>query len=346
MHPQWKQFRSDNGAATDRPLPTDENILVDLSHLSIIAAKGEDCDDFLQGQLTNDIRLLTPEVGQLTSYCSPKGRILALMRLFKRDDGTLMLLPNEILEPTLKRLTMFVMRSQVTLTNVTDNWVCFGLSGPDAESALKEHIGELPEGGSDVTSQNATSVLSLTSHQSRYIVVTSAERAQEIWSSLSSRFTVASRSQWDLLDIAAGLPNIESGTVEAFVPQMVNLHILDGVNFKKGCYPGQEVVARMQYLGKLKRKMYHARVESDDVPQAGDEIESPQSSSGQGAGRIVSSAPSPDGGYELLVVAEIESAETVNSISRVMREQPSPSLSSPTRLSLLYNLINPIKKQD
>ena len=309
MHPQWKQFLSDNGSATDSPLATDEDILVDLSHLSIVEAKGEDCDDFLQGQLTNDIRLLTPEMGQLSSYCSPKGRMLALMRMFKRDDSTFMLLPGEILEPTLKRLTMFVMRSKVSMIDVSDDWVCFGISGANAEAALQEHIDQLPGAGSDVTSQNDTTVLSLTSLQSRYIVVTSAERAQEIWRSLSPRFTVSSRSQWDLLDIEMGLPNIVTATVEAFVPQMVNLHTLNGVNFKKGCYTGQEVIARMQYLGKLKRRMYHAHVETEGVPLAGDEIESPQSSSGQGAGRIVTAAPGPDGGYELLIVAEIESAE-------------------------------------
>jgi len=310
MHPQWKQFLSDNSVATNSPLATNENILVDLSHLSIIEAKGEDCDDFLQGQLTNDIRLLTPAMGQLSSYCSPKGRMLALMRMFKSGDSTFMLLPSEILEATLKRLTMFVMRSKVSMTDVSDQWVCFGISGANAKSALQQHISPLPEAGSDVTSQNGTTVLSLSSHQPRYIVITSADRAQEIWRSLSTQFTISSKSQWDLLDIEVGLPNIVAATIEAFVPQMVNLHTLNGVNFKKGCYTGQEVIARMQYLGKLKRRMYHAHVETDGAPMAGDEIESPQSSSGQGAGRIVTAAPGADGGYELLIVAEIESAES------------------------------------
>ena len=309
MHPQWKQFLSDKGPATDKSLSTDENILVDLSHLGIIEATGGDCDEFLQGQLTNDIRLLSPEMGQLSSYCSPKGRMLALMRLFKRDDSTFMLLPGEIIEPILKRLTMFVMRSQVTLTDITDEWVCFGISGPDAVSALKNQLGQTPADNSDVTSQNGTTVISLSPHQSRYIIFTSVERAQEIWSALSSQFAVSTKSQWDLLDIEAGLPNVEAATVEAFVPQMVNLQILGGVNFKKGCYTGQEVVARMQYLGKLKRRMYRAHVESEQMPLAGDEIDSPESTSGQGAGRVVTSAPSADGGYELLVVAVIDSAE-------------------------------------
>jgi len=309
MHPQWQQFLSNNRPTTDSPLSVNENILVDLSHLGIIEAKGEDCDDFLQGQLTNDIRLLTPEMGQLSSYCSPKGRMLTLMRIFKRDDSIFMLLSRETLEATLKRLTMFVMRSQVELSDASEQWVCFGVSGADAATALSEHFPTLPEEGSDVVTHNETTLLSLTSYQQRYILFTTAEKAQEIWSALSGNFTVTPKSQWDLLDIHAGLPNVDAATVEAFVPQMVNLQILNGVNFKKGCYTGQEVVARMQYLGKLKRRMYRAYVETADVPATGDEIESPLSSSGQGAGRIVTAAPSPDGGYELLLVAETESAE-------------------------------------
>ncbi len=309
MHPQWRQFISDSGSATSKPLAADQNILVDLSHLGIIEAKGEDCDDFLQGQLTNDIRQLTPEMSQLSSYCSPKGRMLALMRIFKSDDDTFMLLPHEILEATLKRLTMFVMRSQVTLTDVTDDRVCFGISGAEAKSAIQGHIDQIPEDGADICSQNGTHIISLAAQQPRYIIITSAEKAQAIWQALTPQFTITSRSQWDLLDIEAGLPDIVSATVEAFVPQMVNLHHLNGVNFKKGCYTGQEVVARMQYLGKLKRIMYHAHVETESIPLAGDEVESPESTSGQGAGKIVTAAPSPNGGYELLVVAEIASIE-------------------------------------
>jgi folate-binding protein YgfZ len=307
MHSQWQQFLSNHGTATDSPQPLDRNILVDLSHLGIIEARGADCNDFLQGQLTNDIRLLTAEMGQLSSYCSPKGRMLALMRMFRRDDSTFMLLPREILEATIKRLRMFVMRSQVELADVSEQWVCFGISGAGATAALAGQKLELPEGGADVVSQSETTILSLTSYQQRYIVFTTVERAQSIWAALADTFTIAGKAQWDLLDIHAGLPNVEAANVEAFVPQMVNLQILNGVNFKKGCYTGQEVVARMQYLGKLKRRMYRAHVTTNHVPVAGDEIESPQSSSGQGAGRIVTAAPSPDGGFELLVVAEGES---------------------------------------
>jgi hypothetical protein len=113
---------------------------------------------------------------------------------------------------------------------------------------------------------------------------------------------------WSLMDIRAGVPNIFEDTVEAFVPQMANLQLIGGVSFTKGCYTGQEVVARMQYLGKLKRRMYRAHVDSTQAPARGAEVFSPSSESGQGAGRIVDVAASPDGGYEVLAVIQISSA--------------------------------------
>jgi folate-binding protein YgfZ len=111
------------------------------------------------------------------------------------------------------------------------------------------------------------------------------------------------------MDIRAGIPNVFEDTVEAFVPQMANLQLVGGVSFTKGCYTGQEVVARMQYLGKLKRRMYHARVDAGQPPTPGTEVFSPSSDSGQGAGRIVDAAASPDGGYEVLAVLQISSAD-------------------------------------
>ncbi len=310
MHPQWREFLENSAPITDGPLPIDQNIRVDLSQLGIIEVKGGESDQFLQGQLTSNIRQLTPTTGQLSSYCSPKGRMLALMRLFKRDDSTFMLLPDEILEPTLKRLNMFVMRAQVELANVGERWVWFGISGPDATAALAQHLDTPRQEGDAVISQDDVTILSLSAYQQRFIIFSSAEKAEAIWASLDNTFSTAAHTQWDLLDIHVGLPKIEAATTELFIPQMVNLDILNGVNFKKGCYTGQEVIARMHYLGKLKRRMYRAHVETDDQPRPGDEIASPQSSSGQGAGKIVTAAPAPEGGYELLIVAEIEAAES------------------------------------
>jgi hypothetical protein len=113
---------------------------------------------------------------------------------------------------------------------------------------------------------------------------------------------------WDWLDIMAGIPGVHPETSDAFVPQMANLEIVGGVNFKKGCYPGQEIVARMQYLGKLKQRMYRARFEGNTQPHPGDSIFAPDFP-GQSAGTVVAAQPAPDNGFDLLAVIQISSAE-------------------------------------
>jgi folate-binding protein YgfZ len=132
---------------------------------------------------------------------------------------------------------------------------------------------------------------------------------QALWEEARQTATPTSRQAWALLDIRAGIPTVYPETVEAFVPQMANLQLVEGVSFTKGCYTGQEVVARMQYLGKLKRRMYRVRVDTGQPVEPGMELFSASSDSGQGAGRVVDAAASPDGGYEALVVTPISCAE-------------------------------------
>jgi folate-binding protein YgfZ len=132
---------------------------------------------------------------------------------------------------------------------------------------------------------------------------------QALWKALDSNVTFTGAEPWRLLDILAGIPTIYPETVEAFVPQMINLDVLDGISFQKGCYTGQEVVARTHYLGKLKRRMVLARVDGDDPPRPGDALFSPQADASQSAGRLVDVAKHPDGGYAVLAVALIERTE-------------------------------------
>lgn len=286
------------------------DILCDLSHFALIRASGEDSSTFLQGQFSNDVRQVSASHHQLSSYCSPKGRMLALFRLFQRDDAYYLSLPQELLEGTLKRLQMFVLMSKVSLENAGEKLVRFGLSGPNAEQLLQENLGALPAAVDDSLTQNGITLLRIPGPHPRFELYGEAEAMQNLWQSLASKTRKAGADCWELLDIHAGLPTVYRETVEAFVPQMVNLQLVNGVSFKKGCYTGQEVVARMQYLGKLKRRMYPAHAETTSRPNAGDELSSPQSASGQGAGKVVKVAPSPNGGYDLLSVIEIAAADS------------------------------------
>lgn len=285
------------------------NVIIPLPHLGLLRAKGADTGDFLQGQTSNNVRQVDAEHHQLSSYCTPKGRMLALFTLFMRDNDYYLQLPQELLEAVQKRLSIFIMRSEVKLERIDNELASFGLNGPQADKLLSKALGRCPvEPGQSLTLDGVT-LLRRPGDSPRFICLASTERLTALWQILATEAWPVGSAGWDLLEIRAGIPDISNGSVEAFVPQMVNLQLIDGVNFKKGCYPGQEVVARMQYLGKLKRRMYRVSLDVTEPPVAGTTLYSPDSESAQGAGKVVRAASSPDGGSELLVVAEISSAE-------------------------------------
>lgn len=285
------------------------DILCDLSHVALIRASGDDSSTFLQGQFSNDVRQVSPGHHQLNSYCSPKGRMLALFRLFQRDDAYYLSMPQDLMGSTLKRLQMFVLMSKVNLQDDSEELIRFGLSGPNSEKLLQENIGALPASVDDTLTHNGITMLRIQGPHPRFEIYGEPVAMQNLWQSLAGDTRKVGADCWELLDIHAGLPTVYRETVEAFVPQMVNLQLINGVSFKKGCYTGQEVVARMQYLGKLKRRMYRVHAETTLRPNPGDELNSPLSASGQGAGKVVKVAPSPAGGYDMLCVIEIAAAD-------------------------------------
>jgi len=282
--------------------------LTDLAHFSLIRASGEDVRTFLQGQLTSDVRSVTPQQAQMSSYCSPKGRMLGSFLVFQRDEDLYLQLPGDRLEPLLKRLRMFVLRSKVTLDDVSESLARFGISGDCAAGLLPF----APAADNASETRDGITIIRLPGDRPRFEVVGPAEALTDLWTQAAREAQQSDRGFWALMDIRAGMPTVFETTAEAFVPQMANLQLLGGVSFTKGCYTGQEVVARMQYLGKLKRRMYRAHIDVADMPVPGTEIHSPSSESGQGAGRIVDAAASPDGGFEVLVVLQISSAEAAD----------------------------------
>lgn len=285
------------------------DILCDLSPQGLIAACGPDTEQFLQGQVTSDVRRISSEHSQLSAHCSPKGRILAGFRIFRRDDTYYLRLPKEMIEPTLKRLRLFVLRAKTILEDASDALIGIGLSGPNTETFLQETLGKIPVQGDDVVQCRKITVIRLPGVPARFEIHGELETIKDLWTTLAAKTTPVGTEPWKLLDILAGVPTIYPETADAFVPQMTNLHLLNGVSFEKGCYTGQEVVARTQYLGKLKRRMYRAHVDSATRPKPGDELFSPQADPGQSTGKIVDACRHPDGGYEVLAVVLIESAE-------------------------------------
>lgn len=290
----------------------------ELSHLGLIAVHGPDAEQFLQGQLTCDVRQATLNHRLIGAFCSPKGRALAGFHLFRRGETRYLELPQELVEPTLTRLRKYVLRAKVTLENASDSLLRFGIAGSHAEALLTERFGPLPDAVNDVMHNtdddwpNLTVIRLPTTITPRFAVYGPLPVMQALWTSLDRDVTFTGSEPWRLLDILAGLPTIHRETVEAFVPQMLNLDLLDGINFQKGCYTGQEVVARTHYLGKVKRRMYLARVAVEDellLPQPGTALFSPQADPNQSPGRIADAVEHPDGGYAVLAVALRECAE-------------------------------------
>jgi len=311
MNPEWQAFlESHNALVTDQaarfePGNLGDCNLFDLSHLGLIRVSGEDAENFLQGQLTNDVRNVTLEASQLSSYCSVKGRMLANFRLFRIGDDTYMQMPRSRVAPMVQRLRMFVLRSKVTLDDVSDNMAQMALAGDCALAIL----GDLAAVDTDGTVQGDGFVcVRLAGDRPRFMIAGTPAALQPLWIKALHRAVPANPEHWRLLDIRAGLPTVYDQTVETFVPQMANMQLVNGVSFTKGCYTGQEVVARMQYLGRLKRRMFLTRCGTDTCPEPGTELFAAGSASGQGAGRIVDAAPSPEGGCEALAVVEISAA--------------------------------------
>lgn len=285
------------------------NIITDLSHFGLISATGPDAQVFLQSQFSNDVRLVSSETSQLNAYCSPKGRILASFRLFYLQDKYYLEIPQALLEPTLKRLRMFVLRSQVGLEDASDSMARLGLAGPDSEHYLNDAGLDCPAEVDAAGRTDNVLVLRIPGPAPRFEIHGPPADLMPLWDRLADRSTTVGAGTWSLLDIQSGLPVIQHQTVESFVPQMVNLELINGVSFKKGCYPGQEIVARMQYLGKLKKRMYRAHVASAEVIQPGDDLYSGSSDNTQSIGNIVNAQRSPAGGHDVLAVIQITEAE-------------------------------------
>ncbi len=321
MNNSWKSFVQGQGAvfdgdrvqhfgnpAEERRTAVQGNILIDLSDHTLIRARGVDTQNFLNGQLSNDLRLLDSTHSQLAAWCSPKGRMLAIFRLFRRGDDTLLQLPASLVEATLKRLKMFVLRAKVTLDHVDNELVSLGIYGPEAEKLLRDAAGFAPGEVDGCETRDEITTVRLPGPHPRFEIIAATDVATKLWNDLKAKATPVGPPVWAWLDIMAGIPSVHPETSEALVPQMANLEIVGGVNFKKGCYPGQEIVARMQYLGRLKQRMYRAHFEGNVMPRPGDAIFAPDFP-GQSAGTVVAAQPALDRGFDLLAVIQISSAE-------------------------------------
>ncbi len=279
--------------------PSAARIVCDLSaELGLIEVSGEDALAFLQGQLTNDASLASAERAQWTGHCTAKGRLLFIFLLWQGRQSFLLQLPRALREAAQKRIGMYVLRSKVKLADASDRFASIGLAGEQAPSLLRALGIEPPRQPLEIVNTAKLSVIALP--RERYLLLAPASEKPALTAN-------ADVLAWRRLEIEAGIPRMSAATQDQFVPQMVNLDLIGGVSFNKGCYTGQEIVARTHYLGKVKRRMLRMRAPAGASPQAGDPLFS-AALPGQPAGMVVNAVPTPDGGAELLAVVQLEFA--------------------------------------
>ena len=281
-------------------------VITDLSQSGLLALQGEDTLTFLQGQVTNDVKMITPGHSQYAGYCTAKGRLLALFLAFQHDGRLCLQLEGGLTAAIMKRLKMYVLRSKVSIDDLSDCTVRLGVAGEAALAALQQAFGGLPLAAHEVVAADGATLLRLPGNTPRFEIITVPQRAQALWSALKDTCTPVGACCWDWLEIQAGIPQVTPATQEAFVPQMLNLDLLDGINFKKGCYTGQEIVARTHYLGKVKRRTHLAHLMAADA-QPGDPLYGADSA--EPVGMVVSAARAPQGGMDLLAELRLESVE-------------------------------------
>lgn len=281
-------------------------IISPLTAHGLLRFSGEDTQAFLQGQFSSDVKALGEHDAQYSSYSTAKGRMLASFLIFRTAGDYWLEMSADILPAIQKRLSMYILRSKTKAVDASTDYALIGIAGPKAQDIIKN----LSDGASSAplsTAQvDALTLITLT--EGRYQLLVPAERAAETWHKLAANgATPADESIWRLSDIRAGIPWVSSTTQEEFVPQMVNLDLIGGVSFSKGCYTGQEIVARTQHLGKIKRRMFRARIAADTTV-SGQEVFSPEMN-GQHSGKVLFAAPVTSNTTEALVVIQLSSIE-------------------------------------
>jgi folate-binding protein YgfZ len=316
MHPDWRSVLLRGGARiadgvvfdfgderSELFAATAHNAMADLSQLAIIEVTGEDATTFLGGQLSSDINSLPLDRSSLSAWCSPQGRVLALFRVHRTAGSFFLLLPRELLETTIKRLRMYVLRSRATLIDRSEELVRMGLCGDNAMKKLGD-LAATPAQVDGVASSERGVVVRLPGPRPRCLIVCQPDVAATLWDAMGTACRPVGQRAWDLLDIDAGLPQVFNATREKFLPQMLNLDALGGVSFEKGCYPGQEIIARLKYRGQLKQRLYVGQSDMTELPDPGTRLAI--ESSDVNAGEVLQAGPRPEGGVALTAVVQIE----------------------------------------
>jgi folate-binding protein YgfZ len=281
----------------------DTAIVSPLARYAVLAIHGADAREFLQGQLTCDVTRVGPTAARFGGYCTPQGRLLATFLLVGWADGYRMLLAADLADAIAARLRKFVLRSKVRIEREA-GLQALGAGGPQAAAAIGRAVGPAPVRELEAVLYGTALFVRLPGDQ--FIALAPAVDLPALWAALARDALPCGTAAWEWLQVRAGIPWITAATQDQFVPQMAGLDAIGGVSFDKGCYPGQEIVARTHYLGEVKRRL--RRGHSAAAAQAGDLL----LADGQNRAVVLNAAPAPQGGHDLLAVAQDSAGESLS----------------------------------
>jgi folate-binding protein YgfZ len=299
-----------NNERADNRKAEDTDVICDLSHYSLIVIAGDDAVSFMQGQFTNDVTQVDISNSQLGAICNNKGRMLANFRLFKDQQNYFIYLKNDLSESSIQHLQHYILRAHVAIQDISEQLIHLAVSGDNASDLLSPFIDNIKHEVDSISFNDNYIAIRVAGLQPRYEIFCSFEHAKKLWEKVSEQAEVVNSSSWEYLNIQAGIPFIDANTSGEFVPQMANMDLISGISFEKGCYTGQEIVARMHYLGKLKKRCYKINIATENKPDPGDKLFAENAKAGQNTGTIIQAEKNPESGYDALAVIQIADTES------------------------------------
>ncbi|OOF31412.1 tRNA-modifying protein YgfZ [Salinivibrio proteolyticus] len=291
---EWYQTVAFTPAERNANSPLPDLALVALDNWSLTQVSGDDTQSYLQGQLTCDLSQLEKNQSTLAAHCDPKGKVWSVLRLFHHGDGLAMVQPMSIAQTQLTEIKKYAIFSKIDFQPSQD--VLLGVVGQQAEQVIAEHFGAQ---GAVRHSEHGTAVML---EPTRWLLAISPAAADQLVAAYQESALLADHTLWEQCDVDAALPRIEDATKSEFIPQSLNLQVLNAISFTKGCYTGQETVARAKYRGINKRAMYKLVGQADQAPKPGDKVERAVGDNWRAGGTVITGAAYSDGRATALVV--------------------------------------------
>ena len=300
MHADWQNYL--NALNISASFVADETPLLSFPEgFALLSVTGDDRHGFLHGQFINDMNLIKEPGAQLNGWCNPKGQLIVNFLVINTGTTYLLLFREDLKEYVQKRLTMFVLRARVTIEDITGTTPLLGVANCADTSILATNVNQEP---GSVTAEEGIITVCLPDQSQRYLLLGNVEAQIARTTGLQKSLTLTKGNSWALLDILAGLPWISSATQEKFLPQFINLDALNGLSYQKGCYPGQEVIARLHYRGEIKRRLQ--LITADSELNEGMAIKTAQDDN---AGTVVNAVQKQDDGFIGLAVIDLDKLE-------------------------------------